>query len=93
MSVTTIVHYFPNFHLIHLFLLLATFPAVVSCSHLSVTSGAPGGLTLQLSAANIEIGTRAVYSCSNTSYHIVGVAERVCGADGNWTGEKPRCEC
>ena len=66
--------------------------AVISCGSLRVTTTAPGGLTLQLSASPETVGSRAVYSCSNSNYILVGGAERVCGADGNWTGVEPRCE-
>ena len=68
------------------------FFAVISCGPLSVTASTLGGLTLQFSAPSTQFRTKAVYSCRNNDYQIVGVAERVCGADGNWTGEEPHCE-
>ena len=65
---------------------------MISCSPLSVSTGAPGGLTLQFSAPTTTVGSRAVYSCRSSGYQLVGKAERVCGTDGNWTEEEPHCE-
>ena len=54
---------------------------------------ANGGLTVSFSESNITYGTQAVYSCNTPGYTLAGVTVRVCGADGEWTGEEPRCEC
>ena len=77
----------------HYLAIFLTYSAVVSCGSLSVTTGASGGLTLQFSAPTATFGTRAVYSCSDRDYQLVGRAERMCGSDGNWTGGEPHCEC
>ena len=69
------------------------FPPVVHCDPLRLSTNASGGLTLQFSAPTTTVGSRAVYSCRSSGYQLVGEAERVCGADGNWTGNEPRCEC
>ena len=65
---------------------------VVRCVPLVLSTSAPGGLTLQFSAPTRTIGTRAVYSCGS-SYQLIGETKRVCEANGNWTGNEPRCEC
>ena len=65
---------------------------MVRCGPLELSTSASGGLTLQFSAPTRTIGTKAVYSCSNR-HRLVGGAERVCRADGNWTGNEPHCEC
>ena len=75
------------------FSLFAIFSAVIRCASLTVETRASGGLTLQFSASTTTVGTRAVYSCSNNTYQITGGAMRVCGANGEWTGEEPHCEC
>ena len=64
---------------------------VISCGDLSVSNIGAGGLTLQFSAPTMTFGTRAVYSCRSSDRRVSGNAERVCGADGNWTGEEPEC--
>ena len=68
------------------------FSAVISCGPLSVTASTPDGLTLRFSAPTATFHTKAVYTCRNSDYQIMGGAERVCGADGNWTGAEPHCE-
>ena len=37
--------------------------------------------------------SNATYECSNETYVLVGESSRKCGADGNWTGSEPTCEC
>ena len=71
------------------------FYTVITCGSLSVSHSGTGGLTLdlQLSSRISSIGTRAVYSCSNSSYQIIGNAERTCGVNGSWTGAEPHCGC
>ena len=71
------------------------FYTVITCGSLSVSHTGAGGLTLdlQLSSGILSIGTRAIYSCSNSSYQIIGNAERTCGVNGSWTGVEPRCGC
>ena len=68
------------------------FITVVTCGVLDVSSSGVGGLTLHFSAPTTTIGTRAIYSCSNSSYQIIGNAERTCGVNGCWSGEEPQCE-
>ena len=68
------------------------FITVVACGVLDVSSSGVGGLTLHFSAPTTTIGTRAIYSCSNSSYQIIGNAERTCGVNGRWSGEEPQCE-
>ena len=66
---------------------------VSSCEALGISSSGIGGLALHFSAPNTTIGTRAIYSCSNSSYQIIGNAERTCELNGTWTGVEPQCEC
>ena len=35
-------------------------------------------------------GDTATYTC-DSDYDLVGVSERVCGDDGQWSGEAPMC--
>ena len=65
---------------------------VSSCEALGISSSGIGGLTLHFSAPTTTIGTRAIYSCSNSSYQIIGNAERTCEVNGRWSGEEPQCE-
>ncbi|KAL1421547.1 hypothetical protein MTO96_022986 [Rhipicephalus appendiculatus] len=37
------------------------------------------------------VNSKAEYRC-NTGYKLVGVAERVCQADGTWSGQEPHCQ-
>ena len=71
------------------------FYTVITCGSLSVSRSGAGGLTLdiQLSSRISSIGTRAVYSCSNRRYQILGSSERRCGVNGRWTGQEPQCKC
>ena len=64
---------------------------MVNCGLLNVTTSAPGGLTLEVTSTTA--GARAVYSCRSSNYQLVGRAERMCGANGVWTGEEPQCQC
>ena len=66
---------------------------VTYCGALNVSSSGIGGLTLHFSASPTTIGTRAVYSCSNSRYQIIGSSERRCGVNGRWTGVEPQCKC
>ena len=63
------------------------------CGALDVSSSGSGGLILHFSESSTTVGTRAFYSCSNSSYRIIGSAERRCVASGHWTGVEPLCEC
>lgn len=36
-------------------------------------------------------GDKATYSCE-LGYHVVGLRERTCQADGNWSGQAPVCK-
>ena len=72
---------------------ILTFFEVTYCGALDVTSSGIGGLTLHFSASSTTVGTRAFYYCSNSSYRIIGSAERRCVASGHWTGVEPLCEC
>ena len=65
---------------------------VVTCGVLDVSSSGVGGLTIRFSAPTTTVGTRAIYSCSNSSYQIIGNAERTCGVNGHWSGVEPQCE-
>ena len=76
----------------HSFICLMIF-TVSSCEALVVSSSGIGGLTLDFSAPTTTVGTRAIYTCSNSSYQIIGNAERTCGVNGTWTGVEPQCEC
>ena len=68
------------------------FITVVACGVLDVSSSGVGGLTIRFSAPTTTVGTRAIYSCSNSSYQIIGNAERTCGVNGHWSGVEPQCE-
>ena len=37
-------------------------------------------------------GDSAIYTCG-PDYDLVGVSVRVCGDDGQWSGEAPICRC
>ena len=50
-----------------------------------------GGLSVDLMQSVFNTTVR--YSCTEDGYQLVGIAERMCGADGSWTGEEPRCNC
>lgn len=36
-------------------------------------------------------GDRATYSCDH-GFHLVGLKERTCQADGSWSGQPPACK-
>jgi len=36
-------------------------------------------------------GDRATYSCEQ-GFHVVGLKERTCQADGTWSGQPPACK-
>ncbi|XP_055372262.1 uncharacterized protein LOC129606153 isoform X4 [Condylostylus longicornis] len=38
-----------------------------------------------------HFGGRATYTCPH-GYHVVGLASRLCQADGNWAGSEPACK-
>ena len=38
-----------------------------------------------------RFGSTATYSC-NTGHDLVGIATRRCKADGQWSGQEPRCD-
>ena len=74
-------------------LIIFIFIVVVICEALNTSSSGVGGLTLHFSAPATTVGTRAIYSCSNSSYQIIGNAERTCGVNGSWIGAEPHCGC
>ena len=37
------------------------------------------------------VGSVASYTC-NVNYQLEGRSVRICGSDGQWTGETPTCE-
>lgn len=63
------------------------------CSHLDVNCGGvtpiqDGDVTLV--DGRTTHGARAMYSCKE-NYTLVGEQERVCGDEGIWDGEAPKC--
>lgn len=38
-----------------------------------------------------HFGERATYTCPD-GYHVVGLASRLCQADGHWAGQEPACK-
>lgn len=62
---------------------------VVSCGPLN-PSGV-GGLAVDM--VQTVFGTTVMYSCTEEGYQLAGEAERVCEANGVWSGVEPRCEC
>ncbi|KAF4519567.1 hypothetical protein B566_EDAN004774 [Ephemera danica] len=58
-----------------------------------VDCGAPGELehgTVRLEHSRTTHGGAAVYECSE-NYTIQGIARRVCGDNGAWSGDQPQC--
>jgi hypothetical protein len=52
-----------------------------------VTSPALGSV----SVSGRNFGDKAVYSCE-PGYHLVGLKERLCRGDGNWSGSPATCK-
>ena len=62
---------------------------VVDCGPLNPMQ--VGGLSVDLMQSVFNTTVR--YSCREEGYELMGEAERMCGADGRWSGDEPRCEC
>lgn len=60
----------------------------MDCGSLNPTGA--GGLTVNMMRS--VFNTTVVYSCTEEGYRLVGVAERMCGANGLWSGVEPHCE-
>ena len=69
--------------------LFVCFP-VVDCGLLSVPVGSLGGLMVTFSST--VFNNTATYSCPELGHQLVGTAERICEANGNWSNTAPHCE-
>lgn len=63
---------------------------VVNCGALVVPSGSVGGLIVNV--INTIYNSTAMYYCTEVGYELIGDAERVCQASGNWSNIPPYCE-
>ena len=65
---------------------------VVTCRSLPESQNRTGGLAVSYSNGTRYLSV-ATYRCDGFFYSIVGNnTERMCTADGNWTGIEPYCE-
>ena len=67
------------------------FHLVVTCHTLPELQNKAGSLAVSYFNGK-GYSSAATYRCDNFFYYLVGHPERVCNADGNWTGVEPHCE-
>ena len=49
---------------------------------------------IEVTTTSTTYNSVAMYTCLEEGMTIVGESQRICGADGNWTGDSPmECEC
>ena len=64
-------------------------PTVVDCGDLRVVSGYYGNLNVNFPSTTYN--STAIYICMDSGYRLVGESIRVCNANGNWSGNQPKC--
>lgn len=61
----------------------------VDCGPPDLPSAGFGGL--EMFYDNTTFNNTAYYNCSDEALTLVGEEERICQADGTWSGEAPYC--
>ena len=64
---------------------------VVTCESLFIPSGTIGGLTVLFD--DVIYNSTATYQCNEIGYELIGLPERKCEANGNWSNAQPTCQC